>query len=183
VRNLANYLLFQVGWFACVSRAAHGDMWSGPLVVLVIVALHLLFVVRPSERRWELGYILAIGVLGMLVDTGLGLIGATCYPSSEAVWPARIAPPWITALWVLFGTLPHHSLGWLAGRPALAVVLGAIGGPLSFLGGTRFMAVAPGEAPLLTWVALALEYALLTPLLLHLARPCPERATVCPLTG
>jgi hypothetical protein len=170
VRSLTNYLLFQIGWFTCVSRAAEGDMWTGPLAVLVITALHLLIVVRPSERRWELGYILSIGLVGMLADTGLGLAGATQYPSSEAAWASALAPPWITALWMLFGTMPHHSLSWLAERPGLAVVLGALGGPLAFLGGVRFGAVAHGESAVLTYFALALEYAILTPLMLRFAR-------------
>jgi len=170
MKNLANFVLFQVAWFACVSAAAHGYMWLGPLVVLVAVTLHLLVIADPEERRWELGYILVVGLVGMLADTGLGLLGATRYPSSEAVWSLALAPPWITALWVLFATLPHHSLAWLRGRPRLAVVLGAVGGPLSYLGGTRLGAVAVGDQPLLTWGALAIEYAVVTPLLLGLCR-------------
>ena len=145
-------------------------MWFGPLAILAIVTLHLLFIAHPTKRRWELSYILLVGLVGLLVDTGLGVLGATHYPTSEAVWSPALAPPWITALWVLFGTLPHHSLGWLKGRPGLAVIFGAIGGPLSYLAGTRFGAVGLGDTPLLSWCALAIEYALLTPLLLHFAQ-------------
>ena len=145
-------------------------MWLGPLAVLAVVTLHLFFVVRPTERRWELGYILVVGLVGMLADTGLGVVGATRYPTSEAVWSLALVPPWITGLWVLFATLPHHSLDWLRGRPLLAAGLGALGGPLSYLAGTRFGAVAVGDEPLLTLGALAIEYALVTPLLLRLAR-------------
>ncbi len=145
-------------------------MWLGPIAVLAVVALHLFWITRPAERRWELGYILAVGLVGMLADTLLGALGATRYPTSEAEWSLALAPPWITALWVLFATLPHHSLGWLRSRKLLAAVLGAIGGPLSFLAGTRFGVVAVEDQPLLTWSALAIEYALVTPLLLHVSR-------------
>jgi hypothetical protein len=61
------------------------------------------------------------------------------------------------------------SARWLAGRPALAALLGAVGGPLSFAAGARMGAVGVGPTPALTWGVLALEYALATPLLLLLA--------------
>ncbi|MFT5286079.1 MAG: hypothetical protein ACI8TQ_002247 [Planctomycetota bacterium] len=170
MKNLANFILFQVGWFACVMAAGEGHLWLGSIAVLVIVALHLLLITRPSERRWELGYILCVGVIGMLADTGLNLLGATNYPTVETEWSLAFAPPFITALWILFATLPNHSLGWLRGRTLLAVIFGAIGGPLAYLGGTRFGAVAVAEEPLLTYGALALEYAIVTPLLLCLSR-------------
>lgn len=170
MKNVANFILFQAGWFACVSAAAQGRMWLGPLAVLAVVTVHLFLIARPTERRWELRYILVVGLVGMLADTGLGLLGAMRYPTSEAVWSLALVPPWITALWVLFATLPHHSLGWLRTRPYLAAGLGALGGPLSYLAGTRLGAVAAGDQPLLTWGALSIEYALVTPLLLRLAR-------------
>jgi hypothetical protein len=170
VKNLANFLLFQAGWFACVMAAADGQLWLGPLAVLGVVVLHLAFVTQPEHRRRELGYIIAVGLLGLLADTGLGWLGATHYPTSEEVGGLSLAPPWIVALWVLFATLPHHSLSWLTKRPWLSVVFGAFGGPLSYLAGVRMGAVAVGESALLTWGALAIEYALVTPLMLHFAR-------------
>jgi hypothetical protein len=167
VRNLANFVLFQIGWFACVCGAAEGSLWSGPLVVLLVIAVHLKFVARPANRCRELQYILAVGLFGLLADTGLSILGATRYPSSASTWATVIAPPWITALWLLFATLPHHSLRWLAGRPWLAILFGAIGGPLSYLAGSRLGAVGIGEPPLLTWGALAVEYGIAMPLLLR----------------
>jgi Protein of unknown function (DUF2878) len=170
VKNLANFLLFQAGWFACVVAAAQGHMWLGPLAVVAVVGVHLLFVASAPGRGRELKYILVVGLMGSLADTGLSVLGATSYPTSEAPWPWTLVPPWIAALWVLFATLPNHSLAWLIGRPRLAFVFGAIGGPLSYLGGTRLDAVGLGDEPLLTVSALAIEYALVMPLLLHFAR-------------
>lgn len=172
MRNLVNFVLFQVGWFACVLPAAEGRMWLGPLAVAAIVALHLGFVSREGERARELRYVLLVGLLGLVLDTGLRAVGAIRYPTSEAVWSSALAPPWITALWVLFATLPFHSLQWLKGRTALAVGLGAVGGPLSFLAGSRSGAVGFATEPALTWICLAVEYAVVTPWLLHFA---PDR--------
>ena len=176
MKGLANFALFQVGWFAAVLTASEGHMWLGPLSILAIVALHLAVLVRPEQRGYELRYILAVGVIGALADSGLKLLGLTMYPSSEAVWTIPTAPPWIVSLWVLFATLPHHSLSWLQGRWRLAAILGAIGGPLSYSAGLGFGVVGLGEQPIWTLGALALEYALVTPLLLRFARtrPSPE---------
>jgi hypothetical protein len=168
VRNVANYALFQGFWLAAVWGAADGHVWAGPAALVGLVAIHLRLVPR-GEREAELRYLLVVGVLGTLLDTGLHAIGATAYPTSTAAWPYLVVPPWIVALWIGFATMPRFSLGWLAGRPWLAALLGAVGGPLTFLGGTRFDAVAVGDGALLTYGALTLEYALVTPLLLALA--------------
>ena len=81
--------------------------------------------------------------------------------------------PWIAALWFLFATLPYHSLGWLRGHWKLAFALGAIGGPLSYLGGVRMGAVEVGPEPLWTWIGLGVEYAVITPAMLALVRSRP----------
>ena len=47
----------------------------------------------------------------------------------------------------------------------LAVVFGAIGGPMSFWGGLRTGAVGLADPEVATWVALSVEYALVMPLL------------------
>lgn len=167
LKNLANFILFQAGWFACVLAAADGRIWLAPFAVLLVVALHLFFISRPTDRRRELGFILLVGLFGMLADSGLRKLGATHYPTSNAGWPPGLAPVWVGALWSLFATLPCHSLGWLRGRPLLTAVLGAVGGPLSYLAGTRLGATGLGDHSLLTFGALGIEYALLTPLLLH----------------
>lgn len=170
MKNLANFAIFQVAWFLCVSAAADGSIWVGVGAAAATVALHLAIIAVPERRAREAGYIVVVGLVGTLLDSGLGALGAIRYPGTDEAWTYAIAPPWIASLWVLFATLPHHSLAWLVGRPALAALLGAIGGPLSFYAGLRMGAVGVGDEPLMTWGALALEYALATPLLLHFAR-------------
>ena len=117
------------------------------------------------ETLWAVG----VGALGTVLDSALLAAGATRYPGTDAAWPEALVPPWITALWVAFALLPRVSLRWLAGRTTLAALLGAVGGPLSYLAGERMGAVALADAPAFTVVALAVEYALLTPLLLRFA--------------
>lgn len=173
MNNALNFVLFQLFWFVAVGGAARGWLWAGPAAVVVFLVVHLAMIRAASERRRELVYALLAGAVGTLLDTGLRAVGALTYPSSEA-WGLVLVPPFITSLWVAFALLPRFSLAWLAGRPLLTLVLGAVGGPLSFYAGTRLGAVGAGSSPTLTWGLLALEYALVTPLLLRFA-PGPRR--------
>lgn len=176
MKNLANFVLFQGFWFVAVAGAADGILWAGPVGVLVFLVVHLAMVQPATERVRELRYLFLAGVVGFALDSGLAAIGATAYPTSAEGWPHPVAPPWIVSLWVAFAMLPRFSLGWLRGRPALAFAFGAIGGPFSYFAGTRFGSVAVGESALLTYGALAVEYALVTPLLLHFA-PSPKESS------
>lgn len=171
--RLANFVLFQIAWFLAVGAAARGSMWTGVIAMAVVVAVHLVLV---ADRKREAGYILCAGLIGTVADTVLSILGVIVYPTSEAVWTQWIVPPWISALWVGFATLPRFSLSWLAGRPWLAAVFGAIGGPLAFWGGMRLGAIAPKPDSVITWVVLAVEYAIATPLLLWLAPQDEVRA-------
>jgi hypothetical protein len=177
VRNLLNFALFQAAWFVAVSGVARG---AGAVVtplatVGALVVLHLAFVVRPGARRRELRLLACVGLAGTVADSLLLAAGATAYPNVPEGWPGALVPPLISGMWIAFATLLRHSLGWLAGRPLLATVLGAVGGPLSYLAGTRLGAVAVGDQPALTWGLLGAEYAIATPLLPALAHRAPSR--------
>lgn len=171
MRKLTNFAAFQAFWFVAVVGAARGATWAGPAALVPLVALHLALVPR-AERARETGFLLFVGLLGSAADSGLHVLGATGYPTSA---PTALVPAWIASLWVAFATLPRFSLGWLAGRPLLAALFGAVGGPLSYLAGTRFGAVEVPADGWRTFGLLALEYALVTPALLRFA-PRPEGA-------
>jgi hypothetical protein len=165
VKNLLNYALFQSVWFAAVWGAASGHLVLGFLAAHAMLAAHLAML-PGTERLRELGYLLAVTTVGGVADSVLSHAGLIVYPTSDA-WTLPTSPPWILGLWLGFAMLPRFSLAWLRPRLAWAVVLGALGGPLSFYAGTRFGAISPGSAA--TWWALALEYAVLVPLMLRLA--------------
>jgi hypothetical protein len=163
-RLLLNVVAFQVGWFSCVLGAANGYPLLGPAVVLVVIMLHLLLANRPGP---ELVLIALAGVLGAVFDSVLVRSGWIAYPNGT-IW-AGTAPYWIVALWLSFATTLNRSMRWLRGRPWLAIVFGAIGGPLSYaagarLGGLQFI----NESAAL--IALAIGWALITPLLVALGQ-------------
>ena len=177
MRNAVNYILFQAGWLACVGAGLAGWMWYGPLAVVAILGLHLAFLTRPEQRAFELRLILVMGLAGTALDSILFATGLVTYPSSEATWTLGMSPPWIAALWFLFGTLPRHSLAWITGRPVLAGVLGAIGGPMSFWAGQRLGAIGTGGAPVWTYGVLAAEYGVCLALCALLPSPKEPKAT------
>jgi len=168
VRSALQFVGFQALWLAAVLGAARGHAWLGPLVLGPYLAAML--VGERGRARLLLGW-LAAGLLGSLLDGGLAAAGWLAYPTRPADWPVWLVPPFIASLWVAFATLPRVSLAWLAPRPVLAALLGAVGGPLSFAAGARAGAVAPGGSPVATHLALALEYAIATPLFLRWLGP------------
>jgi hypothetical protein len=159
---------FQGLWFAAVLGAARGQPWLGLAALVPYLALHRLALGVDGRG---LTRALFLGLFGAAIDGLLAALGWLVYPGMPADWPAFLVPPWIAALWIAFALLPKVSLAWLAPRPWLAVLLGALGGPLSALGGVRAGVLGLGEVPLLTLSVLALEYALLTPLLLRFVGP------------
>lgn len=178
LNSILNFLAFQAAWFAAVYGASKGSLLAGPLAFGGVVVLHLVLV--PKGRRIpELLFVLSVGILGTGMDAGLQALGLTAYPGTTDAWGGPIPPPWITSLWVGFATLPRFSLAWLGRKPLLwPVVLGGIGGPLSFASGVRIGAVGYGDAgPLLASVGLGLQYALVTPMLLRWAPGLRVRTT------
>ena len=133
---LINFLLYQVGWFACVLGAASGRTWAGAGLALALVAVHLVLV---RDRAREATLLLAAAGLGLTLDSLQLNLGVFRYPSGSPL--AGLAPPWIVVLWLQFATLLHFALRWLSGRYLLAAVLGLLGGPVSFWGGARLGAI------------------------------------------
>jgi hypothetical protein len=162
-RIISNFMLFQIGWFACVWSAAAHRPWIGVLVTTGVVVIHLL---RAPLPQAELKLIMLALVLGLVFDSVLVRQGWIQY-SSGIVAP-NVAPYWIVALWGLFATLLNVSLRWMRGRWIVAALFGAIGGPAAYYGGLRLGALEFGN-----WraalVALAIGWAVLTPLLLALS--------------
>jgi hypothetical protein len=162
--NLVNFVAFQVGWFSSVVGAGRGWTFLGPAVVAAVLVLHL---VRSSAPVREARFLVAVAVIGTAVDSLLAASGLVVYRGGYGVnW---IAPAWITAMWLNFGTTIHASLAWLADRHRVAGALGAVGGPLTYLGAARLGAV---DIVRPTWslIALGLTWAAVLPSLFWMSK-------------
>jgi hypothetical protein len=176
MKLLVNFVAFQLGWFACVLGAANGMAWAGPVVVVAAVVLHLATARRPLG---ELYLVLAAMLVGLVADSLLLATGWLSYPAG--LWLPGLAPYWIIAMWALFATTLNVSMGWMRGRPVLTVLMGAVGGPMSYLAGEKLGAIELTQ-PVLALAALALAWAVAMPLLMWLAarfdgireKPVPE---------
>jgi hypothetical protein len=80
---------------------------------------------------------------------------------------ANIAPHWIVVMWGLFATTLNVSLAWLKQKLALAAMLGAVAGPLAYYAGYKLNALQFNNMSV-TLIALAIGWALFTPLLIRL---------------
>jgi hypothetical protein len=160
---VSNFVLFQIGWFACVWSAAQHQPWLGMLVIMGIVVAHVLRAPMPTA---ELELVLLSLGLGLVFDSLLVWQGWLQY--SSGILLPNLAPYWIVALWGLFATLLNVSLRWMRGRWVIAVLFGAVGGPAAYYGGLRLGALEFANMPE-GLMALAIGWAVLTPLLLALS--------------
>jgi len=160
---MANFLLFQLSWFAAVLGGARGLPWVGVVVVTLVAAWHLHSAVRP----WREALLLLVAAsVGAVWDGLLAGFGWLVYPSGTfATW---FAPTWIIAMWVAFAMTFNRSLGWLKGRWSLAAGLGALGGPLAFAAGAALGGVHFPD-PVVAMAVLAGGWSFLMPALLALA--------------
>ena len=160
---LVNFIGFQVGWFACVLGAANDKELLGMIIALGAIIYH---VITQGDSLKELKLVLAAIVIGLIWETWVLNLDILRYPSHpEALfW----APTWLIMMWALFATTINLSMGWLKGRWILALFMGAIFGPLAFIGGERLGAVVFLDSTL-SMITLSIGWGLLMPLLLWIA--------------
>lgn len=158
-----NFILFQIGWFACVIGAAKQMPWLGVIVVAAIVAWHLS---QAKQPKLEVYLLTLTIIIGAIYDQTLLQNNLLTYQAHG--WSNKLTPAWILALWAEFATILNVSLRWMHGRWLIAVLFGAIGGPLAYIGAARLGAVSLNALPL-SYVALSVGWAIITPLLLKLS--------------
>jgi hypothetical protein len=163
-RKFCNFILFQAAWFAAVLGAAKGMPWLGPLAMVPVAGVHLALA---ENRSGELKLLVAAGMLGFLFDTAL--VAAGVFLPVAHLLPRPLSPPWMVSLWVNFAATLNVSLAWLRGRFLLAVIFGAIGGPLAYYSGAR-MGATEALPSLGGMLVLALGWGCMTPVLVRLAR-------------
>ncbi|MFA9460991.1 DUF2878 domain-containing protein [Thiohalorhabdus methylotrophus] len=162
-KMLVNAAALNVGWFACVLGDAWGRPLAGPLVVAALLALHFAMVPR---RDREAALLLGAALVGFALDSALVLAGAIGFDAGSG--PLAPTKLWMVALWMNFATGLNLALYWLAGRPALAAALGAVGGPMAYYGGVQLGALALPGGALWGLGLVALGWTVAMPLLLTL---------------
>ncbi|WP_233843899.1 DUF2878 domain-containing protein [Dyella sp. 2HG41-7] len=160
-----NLALYQMVWFVSVIGAAHGTWWPAGVGAVAFAAWRIKV---SSDVMTECRLVAVALLLGFFIDGALVRSGLATYAAS---WPAGFAPAWILALWAAFALSIVPLFGYLHARPHLAAALGAIGGPLAYLGAARGWHVVQFATPM--WrglLALACGWGVAMPLLATLAR-------------
>jgi hypothetical protein len=163
-KTVINFAAFQAGWFACVLGAANGIPAAGLLVAIGVVSLHLVQVQRPAPELALLGIAL---LLGLVFDSLMVSFGWIRYPNGQLL--PGLAPYWILAMWAMFATTLNFSMKWMRGRLPLAILMGAVFGPLSYQAGARLGGLEFVDHTA-AMIALGIGWASIMPLLVHLSR-------------
>jgi uncharacterized protein DUF2878 len=141
---LTNFVAYQAVWFIAVFGAARGTPWPAVASLAVFAGGQL---GCSASRRSDLKLMALALVCGLLLDGSLAMSGLLRYATPAPALPPGGAPLWILALWVSFSLTLNHSLAWLRGRLSVAVLLGALGGPLAYAAAGRLAGVVVFSAP------------------------------------
>ena len=158
IKILYNAIVFNIAWFVCVLG---GSTIAVPFAV-VIVGIHLVFF---SNNKAEIVLIAVVALLGIVVES-IFIRAGLLVPPDGSLWP----PLWLISLWFFFATTLNHSLKWFQSHLPVALVMGAVSAPLTYLAGTRLNDFSLREPILLTLVAMGVVWGVAFPLCLILAK-------------
>jgi len=159
-RNLINFTLFQIGWFACVLSAANQLALIGLVVAILIMVIHIKL---STSRYSEIILLITAMAIGTVWDSAIVVMGWLSYESG--MFSSYFAPYWIIAMWGLFATTVNVSLSWMKDNTLLATIFGGIVGPLAYYAGFKLGAVNINNLHM-AMISLSIGWAFFTPLLL-----------------
>lgn len=122
-----NYLLYQLGWIACVFGAARAMPWWGALGGAVLLLTHVALARRRHDEFWLAA---SVGGIGLVVDTLQIQLGTLAFGDGVLV---GLPPAWLLVTWMQFATTFRFSMRWLQRDLWGPLFFGAIGGPLAFV--------------------------------------------------
>tara|TARA_R110002020_G_scaffold358881_1_gene571548 strand:- start:5370 stop:5900 length:531 start_codon:yes stop_codon:yes gene_type:complete len=153
VKLIANALLFQASWFACVL----GGTSAWLLIPLAALVIHFTWI---SSWAAEGKLVVSVMLAGTALDSFLLQMGVFSFPGEPL-----LAPLWLVLLWAILGTTLNHCLAWSAKPLWLACLLGAIAGPLSYFAGAALADVGLPLGMQTSAIVLAVCWAIIYPLL------------------
>ncbi|TZF90366.1 DUF2878 domain-containing protein [Cognatilysobacter lacus] len=168
MNRLLDAVAYQGVWFAAVLGAGSGHAWPGAVAGGAFAAVHL---ADANTRASKLTLLLAGIGFGLLLDGALEHAGWVRHAAEGDTWRRIVgAPVWILALWAVFPLTLTCSFAALQSRTWLAAALGAIGGPLAYLGAARGASALEFVAPAPQVIAvLAVGWGIALPVLARLA--------------
>ena len=161
---LLNILGFQIGWFACVIGSANQQPWLGVLISCLVILFHIS---RSHQQTFECKFLAAAVIIGIVFDGIPQSLGWITF-SPVNFWPDILPPPWMIMLWALFASTMNISLSWLKHKKLLAMLIGAVAGPLSYWSGARLGALQLSNVSAAI-IYLTIGWGIIVPVLLKIA--------------
>ena len=160
---LLNFVLFQIGWFACLLL----DNLLPLVVTAAILGLHFFVIVSPTHRRDEALLLLKVLCVGLLLEWVYLRMGVLVNLDGT-VLPSL----WLLMIWVLFGSTFRYSLAWIRNYVWLASLFASVAAPLSYYAGANLNdSVTLGDSLLISLGFIAVSWALVFPVLMKIALP------------
>jgi hypothetical protein len=174
MKTFANFVGYQLVWFAVVATAGGTRPWLGLAAAAAFITLQMAL----SDRRALDLRLLALALLlGLTIDGTLSELGWIRYAGPSPAVPPGGAPLWILALWTSFSLTLTRSLAWLSTHPVWAAVFGAIGGPIAYWSAARgFHAVRFAPPSYRAIAALAVGWSAGMTVLFYVVRRFPRSA-------
>jgi len=161
---LLNILGFQIGWFACVLGSANQLPWLGVLISSLVIFVHIY---RSRYPAFECKFLAVAVIIGLVFDGIPQSLGWITF-SPVTFWPDVLPPPWMIMLWPLFASTMNISLSWLKHKKLLAILIGAVAGPLSYWSGARLGALQLSNVSAAI-IYLSIGWGFIVPVLLKIA--------------
>lgn len=137
MKNIINFLLFQITWLVCVWSVGGGIPYCGMFFVLGSMIVHFGWI--SVQVKDDLGIIFKVILLGAIVETASVSLGLTTFKHAPTY--LQTYPPYMWGLWANFAMTLYYSMYWLKGKYFLGSILGAVMGPLAYWGAGKLGAI------------------------------------------
>lgn len=156
-------IIFYVGWIVCLREATLEHSYYG---LLLVVSFLVYFLYYSTCRKADALLLVLVLLMGPLSDILYAQLGLLYYHSMHSL-SGWFPPLWVFILWSLFAA-NIHLFSWLKDRWWLAVLLGALGGPISYLSVVRLGGASILKSLPLTYATIGGAWAILLPLFIWL---------------
>ncbi|ATZ74269.1 DUF2878 domain-containing protein [Idiomarina sp. X4] len=166
MHKIISFVLFNGIWFSAV--VGRGDyLW----LTVALVLIQVVYSLRIGNTHWTvMARLFAVGLLLEAISISLGVID----------FEGGYFPLWLALLWLGFAAMAPVALDWLAKKTWLALIAGAVSGPVTYMTGVQFGAAAI-ESTLVTVVTYAAVWSLMMGYFVYLMTSKPnERKEILP---
>jgi Protein of unknown function (DUF2878) len=173
MKKLINAAWFQIGWWACIIGASHGQEVAALVLCSVLVCLHLVYT---DHMRQDIQLALIVLLIGIVTDSAFQCFSIISF-YGWSIGP--LSPFWLWMLWLMFALTLRSSLAFLHSRLALSALLGLLFGPLTYLSGAKLGAAALDASHIhialiaLTWMVVLPATVLLSQKISPTHKGCP----------